>query len=743
MGATTILIGASASAPDYAFTQREIRGLFDIAAAVDPIGSELSEDTLTATVEAGYALQSLQSSDGYPLESSDGFRLFARGAAADLTQIPYATPVRVLEDGVLRHLYYFKNAVRTGKGVWRITAFSGVGLLDRQQHAGGMYTGQPVAQLLQEIVGDAFAYELDSAVATQEVYNWLPADTSRKNLHRLMFALGISIVRSDSGGVRFAFLSTSIDGTLPASRTFAGGSVNVNKPVSAVEVTEHSWYQTALDETVQLFDNVGAPAVSNLTVTFDGPVYNLTASSGLTVVSSDVNHAVVTGTGTLTGKKYTHNTHVVRLENPETVEENVLTSSDDTLVNAYNSRSVAQRLLAYYTSRQTVRLTAKLASERPGQRLNFTDPFGSAAVGFFAQAQIAVGGIRKAQMKLITGYVPTGQGNYYTNRKLVTASGTWTVPAGVSRIRIVLVGGGAGGQGGYNGHNGLNPLATQTGEEHEGWKQYYYTLSGAASQQSAKESSGYTKGGGAGAAGQAGKVYIAEIDVTPGTVITFSIGAGGAGGATNGGSGSAGAATTASGSGIGTLSSADGAVGTGYYDAAAQAVYGAPGSPGVPGGDGGFTDSIDLQGCSGASGLAGAAVGSNSGGTGGAGVSWHVTTSHIPIRGSGGAGGGAAYGANGAAGGAASVDQSYSLPWYTVYSGAGGDGANASAPPAPAAYGNGGNGGNGGGGGGNAGGYYVESYGYIVDAYDWTQGGRGGSGSAGGAGGAGCALVLY
>ncbi|MBQ2455756.1 MAG: TSUP family transporter, partial [Firmicutes bacterium] len=151
------------------------------------------------------------------------------------------------------------------------------------------------------------AWRLTKKNAIEKVYEWLPADTARKNLHKLMFALGFALTKDAAGEIVFRYLSDAISGTIPGARTFYGGTIEHQRPVSAVEVTEHSFVQTVLDEEATLFDNAGDAAVSNLTVTFDSPVHDLTAGSGLTIVSSGVNFAVISGVGTLTGKKYTHN----------------------------------------------------------------------------------------------------------------------------------------------------------------------------------------------------------------------------------------------------------------------------------------------------------------------------------------------------------------------------------------------------------------------------------------------------
>lgn len=752
MAVTKILIGADASAPDLIFTRDNFIGLVSIVTAVDIIGSELSADELTVTVTPGYGSGALLDSNGDALLDSNGLRLRVRSASEqDLSSVAYATPVWVETDGAVRHRLFFIEASQTGPKAWKITARSGVGLLDRVTHMGGLYTGQTVATVLQEIIGSTFAYTVDPAVAIEKVYEWLPADTARKNLHKLMFALGFALTKDAAGEIVFRYLSDAISGTIPGARTFYGGTIEHQRPVSAVEVTEHSFVQTVLDEEATLFDNAGDAAVSNLTVTFDGPVHDLTAGSGLTIVSSGVNFAVISGVGTLTGKKYTHNTRIVRLENPLATEINVVTSSDDTLVNAYNARNVARRLLAYYTARQTARLTVRLLDEKAGQRVSYTSPYGGTADGYIAQAQITVGGWQKAQLRLIRGYIPTGQGNYYSHRVLITSSGTWTVPSGVDRVKLVIVGAGSGGQGGQGGEDGLGGAYASGGSLHydrrdlpspDGTTTYIYAhwfYSVNAGDQRKPE------GGAGGIGGIGGKVYIIEQDVLEGDVLTVALGVGGSGGSagahrapggtSTGGSGSAGGDTTVSSSRFGTLSSASGESGSGYYDAQTGEIYGAPGGSGIAGGNGGMTDVAGLTGDNGRNGYPGQSVGAYTGGAGGTGAYGVVALATFYM--SGGGGGGAAVGAGGGAG------KAYTKSGDNWYGANGGNGASASAPAA-AIYGGGGAGGNGGGAGGNGAGCTKDlDYWNYATLQAPGNGGTGGSGSVGGSGGAGVVLILY
>lgn len=158
-----------------------------------------------------------------------------------------------------------------------------------------------------------------------------------------------------------------------------------------------------------------------------------------------------------------------------------------------------------------------------------------------------------------------------TTRTVLTGSGTWTCPAGVTRVKVKLVGGGGGGGGGLT-------------------------------------SSSVETGGGGGSSGEEKEVLVA---VTPGTGYSYSVGAGGAGGAvgangSDGGStsfhsssaynGFGGKAATTSvttsgigGSGLGTYPGVDG--GTGYPILSSSA----RGGNGGRGGRGGYSSNTGEQ----------------------------------------------------------------------------------------------------------------------------------------------------
>lgn len=156
----------------------------------------------------------------------------------------------------------------------------------------------------------------------------------------------------------------------------------------------------------------------------------------------------------------------------------------------------------------------------------------------------------------------------YENRETVTEDGTWTVPTGVTEIKVVLIGGG---QGGGRGQSGTMPGSSTA---KEGWV------------------NGET--GAAGTNGTGGKVYSATIAVTPGQTFAVVIGTGGTAG--SGSSTVDGGNTT-----FGNYSSASGRVYTpSYTDLASGNAYGRTGvkapianrGDGGRGGDGGAPGAV-------------------------------------------------------------------------------------------------------------------------------------------------------
>ena len=657
------------------------------------------------------------------------------------------TPLTYSYKGQQRGIFYVQSITRDGPTTYTISATSAIGLLIESLHYGGIYTGQTVAEVLPSICGTV-PYVVKTNLRDIALYGWLPVASSRDNLSQVLFAIGASIRTDLDGVLHIETLWDGIVGNIGKDRLYNGAQVNYDAKVTQVVVTEHQYMEGGDEES--LFE--GTAAEGDI-ITFDDPMYDLTPS-GLTILESGANYAKVSaGTGTLTGRKYIHNTREVTRSVSQANEPNVITVTDATLVSLVNSVAVAERLVNYYQWTETIESGVVYDGELPGNRSNAWHPYDEEVVsGCLESADVNLSNTLKAEERLLVGYVPPKfeQVVTYDEHELLTGSGTWTVPEGVTEVRYVLI---QGGQAGYNGANG---------EAGGGGGSFIRTDSNSvklpdAGQTASTSASVSAQGGPAGDggtggnAGSAGKVYQNTMEVTPGQVISYSCGTGGT---TNG---AMGGETT-----FGTESSASGGVlQAGYADIVTGIIYALPGTSGGDGGNGGSNGSY------------GEDVGNASGGRGVSSDSGSESDTYtysymyvVDATGSynhGGAGGGGAGGSAGNTSGDSGKNgrgSSFSFLVFTdveaeygqIIGGSGGDGANGALGET---YGSAGSGGGGGGGGGAAGNVSVSVNGSVEMLRDVTGaftvearaappiGGSGGQGGAGGAGAAGCIILYY
>lgn len=664
-----------------------------------------------------------------------------------LLSLPYATPIMFYHDSAPIGRFFIRAVTRVTKTGYEIEAVSAVGLLDRLQHNGGIYVNTPASTILASIFDGitGFSYSVANAeINTTPVSGWLPIATRRANLQQLLFSLGAAIVKDQNGDLIIKYLYPDVPTPISNDRIYLTGAQAAEGAAGRVELTEHTYVADASVEAQQLYDS-GGSSVTNLFVAFSEPQHSLSAV-GLTVSESGANYAIVSGNGTLSGKAYVHNTTVKTLktqdftppgqQTPPTVlaEARAITVDNCTLISPLNSYNALRRIASYYTQAQESAFDLVMEEERSGDRISYANAFGEAENGIIHEMDITLSRKLKAATSVVTGWVAGFFGNTTMESHVISSNSTFVVPAGITAIRVVLVGGGNGGNGGYDGTAG----------------QPVRVLPPAAAGYPSPPLWEITQGtGGAGSSGGArGNWYEFDIMVNPGDSFAISIGAGGAGGNKNGGAGGAGGNTTwtPQQAGYSNHSSAEG-------DNLHSLV---------------IDDTGDVLAVEGADGFAGADAGQrypwDSGNDvtdgftiwrGGKGdelryydwdlnsyqqrghyaseiTGWQYTLLY------GGSGGGAAYGVNG-------KDNAVNrgAP-YTAADANGVAGATAAVNANPLTYGSGGAGGNGGGGGGG-GGFYSVPIGTGDGGGDYVAGtgGAAGGGSKGQAGAPGAVIIYY
>ncbi|MBM6938460.1 hypothetical protein H7U37_07985 [Pseudoflavonifractor phocaeensis] len=274
-------------------------------------------------------------------------------------------PMEVYHGGILQGVFYVSASKRVGTAMYEIETSDAVGLLEEENHMGGVYAGKRVDALAAEILGHN-AYDLDPSLAGMTVFGWLPIATRRENLAQLAFAIGAVVDTSGSQVIRIYPVQSSVTADFGPERIYSGSDIDTAALVTGVEVTAHKY--TAGTESKELFRDT---LTGHAMVTFGEPVSDLSISGG-TLLEHNANYAVLSGTGgvvTLMGKPYQHTTRTVKVEKSDLQASevvNVYQVTDATLVGDGNAMEVAQRVYDYCQRRETVNAQLVLADERPG-----------------------------------------------------------------------------------------------------------------------------------------------------------------------------------------------------------------------------------------------------------------------------------------------------------------------------------------------------------------------------------------
>lgn len=655
--------------------------------ATSLLSSSLEVNTLSATVECA---------DPSILD-------FQRNAQL----LYYAQPDRPM-------VFRVQDITRVAPSLYELSCTSTLGLLTEGQHMGGIYTGQTAGEIISDICGNV-PFIVKSNLVETKLYGWLPIASPRDNLSQVLFALGAALKTDLDGVLRIEGLWDGISGQVSEDDMYIDATADYSAKVTQVIVTEHQYSEGG--ETMTLFEGT---AQEGDIITFDAPMYALSAT-GISILGRGANWArVSSGTGTLTGKEYIHNTRLITRDVQHANIPNVKTIDKATLISLVNSAATADRLVSYFKCKEIINSSVVYRGENTGNIMSTYHPFDKTAVNACVQsADITLSNTLKAEEKCLVGFVPLQHENaeIFNKKEIISRTGIWIVQNGVTRIRAVLIGGGQGGGCGYNGQNGEDGKnatvpKNQTGE--------YYADGG-------KGGSGGTPG----LCGHGGKILIIDLNVNHNDILTINVGTGGKNNEIDNNPGQKGGETTLE---IGEFkyTSENGSHNSsGYTDEIFGGIYAIDGINGIKGGNGG--DGKRGRGKAGD----GESVNEYIGGRGGySGYIIQFTGQH-PGRGGLG-GGGAAYGNDG----------ENSLPESDTYDSldqSGGSGANAKKIPQSDVFGCGGNGGcGGGGGGGGGGGFYVIKKAHELSLIAEGSAGReGGVGSKGEDGNSGCVILYY
>lgn len=654
--------------------------------------------------------------------------------------------VEYFRDGRRVGVYYLQTVERVGSDAYTLSALSALGRLITMRHAGGIYTGQTVAEVVPQICAPV-AVMIESVYASRQLYGYLPYSnpdkekgngrSARDSLSQVLFAIGASLGTDENGVMRVEKLWDGVSATITADQINEDSCSTVYEtPVSAVEITEHQWVKS--QDTVTLFEGT---AEDGTLVTFEDPAHSLTAE-GFAITEQGDNYAILSaGTGTLTGKSYNHLTRIVRRTVTEGAEENVVTVSDATLVSLTNSVDVAKRMADYYRHRETIRVDVEPGTERAGRVVQIFHPWDKEMVQACVESrETVISGILNSQTSALVGFTPAQPeaAEYLDERVVLTGSGEFNIPEGTTTIHYVMISAGQGGRCGEKGEDTQSgPKFSWTNPVFEDRVDGYALALGG-------------KGGPGGKGGMGGRIVEGDLDVSQLKSLAYACGKSGKGAEFSPDDlpGTDGTDTLFHGMTTAGASAPD----FGFTDPITGEQFGGIGEDGLPGGNGAgrdpavseYTDDSVQQYVNGTIAYDEDENAFTPGPV--AGSDGKVSMTRIASTGtprsygwySSGLGGGPAAGANGKAG-----SSGRGLPGETtvnVTGGSGADGMTATLTPSkPRRYGRGGRGGYGGGGAGSGGIAVKNGNGTITPGTP----GSGGLGGPGGPSADGCVILYY
>ena len=325
---------------------------------------------------------------------------------AQLSALPNNTPIIVYIGGEIKARFVSSGVSRIGPVTYQLTGRSPMGALTGMVHTGGIYTGQTVEEVVKEICGNIPSL-IKSVYAGVKLYGWLPyADgkerSARDNLAQVLFAIG-AYLRTDLNGVlRIEPLWDGTASLIDVDRSYTGGTVKYDSPISAVTVTEHQY--VAGTEVKELFSGT---AQNGDIITFSEPMHSLSAT-GFAILESGANYAKISaGSGALTGKAYIHNTRLITQPVKAGAVENVKSVTDATLVSLVNSYAVAKRLADYYRCRETITNDIVSGHEKPGHVVSVYHPYDKKMVSACIQSlDTTMSATLKSSMEALVGFTP-------------------------------------------------------------------------------------------------------------------------------------------------------------------------------------------------------------------------------------------------------------------------------------------------------------------------------------------------
>lgn len=212
-------------------------------------------------------------------------------------------PFSIYRNSVLFGKYYIDTSTsNTDKTLYKLKVCDYINTLESQPYLGGIYNQITMSSLIADIMGD-IPYTLDATAGAYTISGYLPILNKREALREVAFCTNTFVDTSRSDTLQIKPLPTSSNRTVTPAEilNIETTQKNITTKIELSTTTLVTKKNTQADDIYE-----GKINGKTITVTFDNPMFNLSITGG-TIVSSNCNYAIITGTATtttLTGKQY-------------------------------------------------------------------------------------------------------------------------------------------------------------------------------------------------------------------------------------------------------------------------------------------------------------------------------------------------------------------------------------------------------------------------------------------------------
>ena len=270
-------------------------------------------------------------------------------------------PVEAYNNDALVGVYYIETGKRMGVRSYEIACQDIIGVLDVDDYAGGIwFEDTALTDILLEVFGKNIHFEIAEEFAESTLRGFIAPGTKRAALQQIAFALGAVADTSGTNAIRLYAPPTSGGETIPAARTYDGGSVEVSDKVTEVTVTAYV-----------IFDE--RPGENDESVELNGVKY----------------------------RYYTETKHAINPDVVSTDLQNKVKFTGAYLVNLSNAQRLADNILSYYMRREKYAFKHVLDGQNVGDHCEATLPWDGIATGNVTKMSISVTGITVSDTEMI------------------------------------------------------------------------------------------------------------------------------------------------------------------------------------------------------------------------------------------------------------------------------------------------------------------------------------------------------